>query len=225
MKRFTMDRLFGVKKIILNNISDDDIEFSRLSNQLEITCGSVVSVIGCGGKTSLINHIAKCNKDKKVLISPTAKMFPIISADVVLCDTLDDCLRHEPHVGIQCLGQKNKETGKLEALPEQVLADMVPHYDIVLLEADGSRSLPFKGWRDDEPVVPKYSTHTVGLVTLDSLGCKATEENVHNLCEFLSLTGLNKGDIITQEAVETMVCSPHGMFKNAVGEKYLIVRS
>ena len=197
--------------------------FCSLSELLDITSGSIISVVGCGGKTSLIEHLARCNLDKKVLVSPTAKMFPIIANDITQCYTIEESLHHTAHIGVQCFGQLNEKTNKLEALPDQILAELTLQYNIVLLEADGSRSLPFKGWRDNEPVVPIYSTHTIGVATLSALRRPATEDNVHNLNEFLSLTGLKRGDTITEYAVEAMICSSQGMFKNAVGAKYLII--
>ena len=115
---------------------------TNISSKLEISTGSLVAVVGCGGKTSLIELIAKQNYDKKVLVSATTKTFPMISDGVVLCDTLQSSLGHKPLKGIQCLGQFNERNGKLEALPEHILADMVFNYDIVRMEADGSRWLP-----------------------------------------------------------------------------------
>ena len=190
---------------------------------LEISSGSAVAVVGCGGKTSLIELIAKQNIEKKVLVSTTTKTFPMISDKVTLCDTLESCIRHVPHTGIQCLGQFNERNGKLEALPENILVDLVPQYDIVLMEADGSRWLPCKGWLDSEPVVYYYSTHTVGVVTMNALGMAATGDTVHHLPGFLELTGLIEGEMITEQALEDMVCLPKGMFKSSVGQRCLLV--
>jgi len=197
----------------------------RISTLLEISIGSVVAVVGCGGKTSLIELIAKQNRDKKVLVSTTTKTFPMISTDIILCNTLKSSVENKPQKGIQCLGQFNKRNGKLESLPARVLAELTPKYDIVLMEADGSRWLPCKGWRDNEPVVPGYCTHTVGVVTMNALGESATGDIVHHLPEFLSLTGLREGDIITEQSLEDMVCLPQGMFKGSTGQQYLIVNS
>ena len=204
----------------LNNAKADECELLAL---LEISSGSVVAVVGCGGKTSLIELIAMLSIDRKVLVSTTTKTFPMISEVVTLCDTLESSTRHEPQTGIQCFGQFNERNGKLEALPENILVDIVSHYDIVLMEADGSRGLPCKGWRDNEPVVYYYSTHTVGVVTLSALGRAATSDVVHHLPEFLALTGLREGDIITQQVLEDMICLPNGMFKGSVGQEYLLV--
>ena len=204
-------------------MNKDDLRADSLSVLLDISVGSTVSVVGCGGKTSLIELIADENRDKKVLVSPTTKIFPLRSDGVVLRDTLECCIEHTPQIGIQCLGVLNKRNGKLEALPKYSLAALATLYDVVLMEADGSRELSCKGWLKNEPVVPFFSTHTVGVVSLCALGKRATKDFVHHLPEFLSLTGLTKDDIITEQAIKDMICAPFGMFKNSVGKNYLVV--
>jgi probable selenium-dependent hydroxylase accessory protein YqeC len=192
-------------------------------NLLGIAEKCVVAVIGCGGKTSLIELISGKLLDKKVLVSPTTKMYPMRVPETVLCQTLQQCEAHKPQTGIQCLGILNEQTGKLEPLPDYVLADMIPRYDITLLEADGSMGLPCKGWLDNEPVVPDYCTHTIGILTLRVIGKPANGAVVHRLPEFLSLTGLREGDTITAETMESMVCSLQGMFRKSAGQRYLVV--
>ena len=176
-----------------------------LADLLDISKGSTLAFIGCGGKTSLIELLAVHLHEQKVLVTPTARMFPL---------NVD---------GVHCTGRLNSETGKLEALPQNELAALLPEYDIVIIEADGSRSLPCKGWRKNEPVVPAFCTHTIGVVTMNALGRAAQASVVHHLPEFLSLTGLNEGGTITMETLETMVCAPNGMFKNSAGKCYLLV--
>jgi probable selenium-dependent hydroxylase accessory protein YqeC len=194
-----------------------------IADCLNIIEGSVIAVVGCGGKTSFIELLADMLRNKKTLVSTTVKIFPMKTDGVMLCETLKQCEEHEPQQGIQCLGLLNTASGKLESLPAHVLAKLIPCYDITLLEADGSRGLPCKGWLPDEPVVPRYCTHTVGIATMRALGMAATETVVHRLPEFLSLTGLEKGSTITMQALETMVCAPGGMFKNSAGKQYLLI--
>ncbi|MDR2574963.1 MAG: putative selenium-dependent hydroxylase accessory protein YqeC [Treponema sp.] len=194
-----------------------------VTDYLSISTGSVVAVVGCGGKTSLIELVADRLRDKKVLISTTTKIFPPKMKDIVLCETLGQCEGHEPRTGVQCMGLLNRESGKLEALPEALLARLRTRYDIVLLEADGSRGLNCKGWLENEPVVPSYCTHTVGIVTMNALGKPAGETTVHRLPEFFALTGVGEGQTITLAALEAMVCDPNGMFKNSAGQRYVVV--
>lgn len=182
-----------------------EIVYNKTVETLGLSFPSVVAVVGCGGKTSLIKRLASGYPGKRVLISPTTKMFPV-------------CVE-----GADCRGNLSPETGKLEALPPEELAVLIPRYDIALLEADGSNSLPCKGWRENEPVVPHYSTHTVGVLTMSALGKAATASCVHNLPLFLALTGLIEGQPITISALREMVCAPGGMFKNSVGSRVLLV--
>ena len=195
----------------------------RVTDFLDISEGSIAAVVGCGGKTSLIELMSYKLRGKKVLVSTTTKMFPMKTTGVIHCKTLYSCCEHKPRTGIQCLGLLNTASGKLEPLPGHILKGLIPRYDIAILESDGSRGLPCKGWLANEPVVPHYCTHTIGVITMAPLGKAADETTVHRLPEFLSLTGLKKGEAITIHALEAMVCAPSGMFKNSVGFRRLVV--
>jgi hypothetical protein len=176
-----------------------------ISEHMGLLDGGVVAVIGCGGKTSLIEAIARealaIKPDIKLVASPTTKMYP----------------PNIPHTGLL-----DAETGKLTALPTEELRALLPEYDLILLEADGSRGLPCKGWRAYEPVVSAFCTHTVGIFPITALGLPAVSENVHRMKEFLALTGLREGEPITEPALVRMICGEGGMFKNAVGKRFLL---
>ena len=195
----------------------------EITDYLDISAGSIAAIVGCGGKTSFLELMTKKLRDKKTLVSPTTKMFPLKADGVILCETLRQCCAHAPQTGIQCLGLRNAATGKLEALPGRVLERLIQRYDVALLEADGSRGLPAKGWLTNEPVVPRYCTHTVGVITLGALGRAAEGTAVHRLPQFLTLTGLMEGGTITPQALEAMVCAKNGMFKNSAGRRFLLV--
>ena len=190
---------------------------------LDICTGSIVAVAGCGGKTSLIERAADRLRDRKVLVSTTAKIFPMKTEGVMLCENMSQCEEHKPQPGIQCFGLLNAASRKLEPLPDHVLAGLIPRYDVTFLEADGSRGLPCKGWLPNEPVIPPYCTHTVGVLTMSALGKAASETVVHRLPQFLSLTGQQQGEPITVQSLEAMACAPGGMFKNSAGQRYLLV--
>lgn len=179
----------------------------KTAELLDDTRKNIIAVIGCGGKTSLIAKLARdfYGQGYKVLVSPTTKMFPLHIA------------------GVDNLGVLNPASGKLEALPAAKLTRLIPQYDLILLEADGSRSLPCKGWAGNEPIIPSFCTGTIGIITLNGLGKAAAAEVVLHLPEFLELTGLHKGESITMDHLLKMVCAPRGMFKNSVGSSLLLV--
>ena len=199
-----------------------------LGRLLGLDRGSRVAVSGCGGKTSIVNLLAgEADKAISVLVTPTTKIFP----DLIFPDlrfpgretgadfaaTRETCLAHAPRPGIHCLGLLNDRTGKLEALAPEDLAAIAPRYDVVLMEADGSRGFPCKGWAEYEPVIPEFATHTLGVVSVNAVGLAAAAENVFRLDAFLKLTGLNKGETVTAGALAAMVASPDGMLRRRAG--------
>ena len=191
--------------------------FHTAGTLLDLETGkqNIVAVIGCGGKTALISSLANELRHKKVLVTTTTKIYPMAGNDIVFCTTEQDCLKHKPVNGIQNLGVLNKASGKLEALSHDLLEKIIQLYDLVLIEADGSKALPCKGWLSSEPVIPPYCTGIVGVVSLAALGKPADENTVFRLGEFLKLTGLRQGDVITRQALTDMVNANMGMFHNS----------
>ena len=194
---------------------------SNLSSLLGLPRGSAVAVVGCGGKSSIIQLLAAQNSAGSVLVCPTTKILMPQSGHVIFGG---EAAAHLPQQGIQYMGVSANGGQKLAALPPATLAAAVQKgYHLTLMEADGSRGLPCKGWLPTEPVVPAFTTHTVGVVPVCALGLAATAQNVLRLPQFLALTGLAEGDVITAEAIADMIAAPGGMFKNAVGKTALIV--
>lgn len=181
------------------------------------------AVVGCGGKTGLIGCLARQNRGKKVLVTPTTHIYPMQGNDIILCTTRAACLAHKPVPGVQCLGVLDETTGKLGPLPEKELEGLAAGYDLVLMEADGSAGLPCKGWKADEPVVPHFTGCTVGVLPITALGARAQAENVLRLPLFLKLTGLAEGDSITMPALAAMAMAPGGMFQHSKGKRALVI--
>ena len=167
-----------------------------LSSILNLVSGDKVAVVGCWGKTSLIKCLAHENGNKAV-VSPTTKMYPI--------------------EGVNCVGIPEPD-GKLGPIPLNELAALP--CDITLMEADGSNSLPFKGYRDYEPVIPLFTTKTIAVINMLAFGIPATEDNVHRLPEFLLQTGLKEGDIICPDAAASML---KVMLRNRKGQTVLLI--
>jgi len=192
-----------------------------LSGLLGLSSGGRAAVIGCGGKTSLIALLARELDEQKVLVTPTARIRPMQGA--ALCITPAQCLRHQPRAGIQCFGVLDEATGKLTALPLALLSELQQSYDLVLMEADGSRGLLCKGYEPYEPVIPDFATHTIGVVNILALNRPATPETVHHLPLFLTQTGLSEGDPIDIRAIAAMLCHPGGMLRRRIGKTALVI--
>jgi hypothetical protein len=171
-----------------------------------------ITVIGSGGKTSLIWHLAKTlflssGQNRRILVAPTTKMY----------------MPQNPVPGITLVGMYNKTSGKLEALPLCELEAMARDYDLVLMEGDGSKGLPLKAWTEDEPVVPSFTDLTIGMLPLWPLGKPVSEKLAFRLDLFLNLTGAAEGELLAPEHIVRIITGGKlpGLFAKARGKKYL----
>ncbi|MDR0760857.1 MAG: putative selenium-dependent hydroxylase accessory protein YqeC [Treponema sp.] len=172
----------------------------------------VVTVIGSGGKTSLIWRLARyfACKPRGVLVTTTTKMFPPPETELL--------------PGISVAGRLNQQTGKLEALPIEELAERITAYDLTLIEGDGSRGLPLKGWTDYEPAVPPFTTITAGILPLWPLGKPVSAGLIHRLPLFCALTGAEIGDALKIEhLVKVIAGEKKCLFTAALGRKILFL--
>jgi len=202
----------------------------------------VITVIGTGGKTSLIWRLAAyfggtpaperaVGPIRKILVTPTTKML-VPSPDTGFYERYYGLGGLPPVTapGVTLAGNFNKTSGKLESFPLDKLKSMIKGYDHVLIEGDGSQGLPFKAWDKDEPVVPAFTNLTVGILPLKDLGKPVSEKLVHRMQLFISLTGASKGELIKQEHVLRLITGRAsragggnlpGLFSRARGKKIL----
>lgn len=186
------------------------------SQALGLGDGDVVSIVGCGGKTALLHRLAMENRCRPVLISTTTKMFR--PPEEVVDREHGDGI---PLRGVNLLCSPAGE--KVGSVAPERLAGCIPPNGLTLLEADGSRGLPLKGWAGYEPVIPPCTTVTVGVCALWPVGRVISEQVVHRPEVFRQLTGGKPGAILTLEHVAAMVAEPAGMFRKAAGRRILLV--
>jgi probable selenium-dependent hydroxylase accessory protein YqeC len=190
----------------------------------------VVAVIGSGGKTSLIWHLAASLKsDRKILVTPTTKML-VPASETKLYDKYCNGTPPDSVPGVTLAGTYNETIGKLESLAFKELSKITSSYDLVLLEADGAKGLPLKAWSEDEPVIPSFTTMTIGVLPIWPLGKPVSEKLIHRLPLFLELTGASAGDILKPEHIAALITGKAdeaggkgfpGLFTKALGKKVL----
>jgi hypothetical protein len=166
---------------------------ARLHSQFAAQGRQVVSIVGSGGKTTLLWALARAlvSPEARVLVSTTTKIWPP-KADELL-------------PGVTVAGTVNAVTGKLEAPPLNELRVLCACFDYVLLEADGAAGKPLKAWAAYEPVVPDYTTMTIAVLPLCA-GMIIGLDAVHRL----PLFNLAYGDVCAGKLVATTVASVQG---------------
>lgn len=145
--------------------------------------GRFISVIGSGGKTTLLRVLSQ-RLPGTVVLTTSTHMFPF--PDVPLVDTGDeDTPANRARVlsefraaltrgRVVCLGRR-LPSGKLTAPTAVPFEELLSEADYVLVEADGAAGRPLKAHRPFEPVVPACSTMTVCVAGASGIGRSAAQ--------------------------------------------------
>ncbi len=184
----------------------------------------VISIVGGGGKTSLMFLLAHTFQQKgfKVISTTTTRILkpsPQQTGGVVLFsrddfqNKLQDCLKRYGHATVahHLVPSGNKLQGVNCEQVEQFFAHSSANR--MLVEADGARQLSFKAPGDNEPVVPQITDVFISVVGLDIIGKPLIDANVFRAALVSARTELPIGAEITPLTVAKLASHPKGLLK------------
>lgn len=199
----------------------------KLRELLDLRKESIVSIVGAGGKTSLMFNLAEeLKEESKVLVTTTTKIFmPNKDQYDYMCLNKKDYLDYSQikNKGIYIFGSSLNEAGKIVGLDSSILETVSESFNYTLIEADGSKMKPIKGWGINEPVIYKKTNKTIGVLDIKTIGKTINGTNVHRLEDFLKLTNSTINEAINIRHLISLILHPDGLFKNALGEKILFI--
>jgi probable selenium-dependent hydroxylase accessory protein YqeC len=203
------------------------LDWDSLKNVLLLEDRGVISLVGAGGKTTLMFSLAKWMKDcgQTVLTTTTTKIFmPAISqsptavvseAPEVLLPEIKRLLKLYGHVsaGAGYL----KEHDKIRGFTSEMMARLWQSgiADWIIVEADGAAGRPLKAPASHEPVIPAVTSHLVAVAGLRAIGLPLDEMHVFRTDRYAATTGLNPGETITTSSVTSALLHPEGIMKGA----------
>lgn len=179
--------------------------------------GDVVSFVGGGGKTTSMFRLAAelCSAGMSVVSTTTThiskEQTQLAPASVTLeeiallgsrLDRFGHCLLIGPPDG------KGRVFGASAELVASLSARV--DVDVVLVEADGSRSLPFKAPGHHEPVVPGATTILVPIAGINAIGQALDETHVHRSELAAALAQQPLGSAITPQTLARVLLHPEG---------------
>lgn len=158
----------------------------------------VTSVIGSGGKTSLLAALAR-ELPGTVVLTTTTHILPFEGVPLVTSTDVGAVAEALAASRVICVGSQAEKNGKLVApkLGIDALASLADH---VLVEADGARRLPLKAHAAWEPVIPACSGRTIVVFGASGLG-RPVRDVVHRPEIFCELAGCAPEDAATPELV------------------------
>lgn len=198
-----------------------------LAKLMAIDDKDVISLVGAGGKTRAMFFLSKRLQRKKILISTTTKIYlpPKEHYNFYGIGSLAiDLLNQNREKGIYLAAEKiDSQENKLIGFDANTLAAISSNYDVSFIESDGAKKKLLKGWHENEPVIIKNTTKTMGIINFKLLGMPVNAANIHRVSAYTGLTGAKLNQIISLEQLKTLVLHQRGLFKNSQGERILYI--
>ena len=166
------------------------------------TNGTIWSVIGGGGKTTLLRSLADelVAEGKTVILATTTHFLPFSGIDTVVSTDEFEVARQLKAQRVICVGTPAHEARNAGKLAPSRIApqDLASLADFVLVEADGSRHMPVKAHSDREPVIPVGSDLTIMVIGASAFGGPVAQ-TVHRAELFCENLGCEQNDVVTPE--------------------------
>lgn len=201
----------------------------KLTDALEIGKHEVVSVVGGGGKTTLMFALARelvaqgipvvtTTTTKLIETEPSLHGSPLLLLEKderKLIRLLTERLREYRHVTI--VAETLPGLGKIEGVGTNTVDKIAAMgIAVVIIEADGAKRKPVKAPSDVEPVIPESTTIVVPVVGMDALGARLNDDEVFRPEIVSRLTGLAVGEPLTGQGIATLLTHPEGIAKGAL---------
>lgn len=159
----------------------------------------IISVIGSGGKTTYIHQLKDkyVAQNKTVLMCTTTHM--LIEKDTLVNPSKEEILQRIQKCGYCHAGSRCNDL-KIGALDQKLLDSLKQSVDIILIEADGSKHLPLKYPRDNEPVIDQDTDQIVLISNLSGLN-KPVKDVVHRY----ELTDYDPNELVTPKIIQDLI--------------------
>ncbi len=191
-----------------------------LAQALRLNSSPCIALIGSGGKTTAMFQLAR-QLTAPVIVTATSHLgaWQLGFADQhIIADTPDPIERLEHGLKGVVLVTGEIDADRTKPINDHLmnwLQQFCGYHSIpLLIEADGSRGKPLKGWAEHEPPIPAFVELVVQVVGLTGLGKPLNDEKVHRAEIFSKLSGLSMGESITQDSLVRVLKHSESGLKN-----------
>lgn len=181
--------------------------------------GRVISIVGGGGKSSLMEHLAEeySQKGLKTAVMTTTKIY----RPETFCKTAAECEGCWKEERYAICGALNDE-GKLGRPTDELLSWLDREADIILSEADGARMMPCKAPAEYEPVFLPQTDMVIAV-----MGMEVPGRTVGDICfrpeKVCELLGCGMEHVLNSDDLVKLLLSDSGMRKLVGNMEYHIV--
>jgi len=205
----------------------------KLKEALNIKPGEVISLVGGGGKTTLMFALARelASSGQAVITTTTTHIFEPSSSETQLL-LLEADEERMVRMLLQNVDERRHITVASERLPSGKLKGISPELvarlaelkqvSYIIVEADGAAHKSLKAPNPTEPVIPPNTSLVIPVVGIDAVGCCLTEKDVFRPEIVSRLLGLPLGEVISAEAIAILITHPKGIVKGSPDQARVI---
>jgi len=197
-----------------------------LKEALDIKPGEVISLVGGGGKTTLMFALARelASSGNCVITTTTTKIFEPLPSQtpLVLLETDDDemirlLLQNVDKYRHITLASQRLASEKLNGISPELVVKIAElrRVSYIIVEADGAAHRSLKAPNPTEPVIPNSTSLVIPMVGIDAVGCRLTEEDVFRPEIVSKLLGLPLGEVISAEFIAFLITHHQGIIKGS----------
>lgn len=195
--------------------------------------GDVVTLVGAGGKTTLMFALAQefSRLGKRVVITTTVKMYKkdVGQADrTIFCENIESLERQlmQPQTlgDVVLVVSESASTEKFKGIEPSVIDELAERnlVDLVVVKGDGASEKLFKAPAEYEPTIPSAASLVIPVVGMKIVGKSLTSKNCQRPEIAAKLAGIRLGDVITPEVVARVLTHEKGGAKNIPSEARII---
>lgn len=189
----------------------------------------IVSLVGAGGKTSLMFQLAReiAARGRRVLTTTTTKIFSPLPEESPLTALTADPLAWleqekraiEEHRHLT-LARRTLDRNKLQGFSPHTVEALwaTGLFDWILVEADGAEGRPIKAPAAHEPAIPGWTGCVIAVLGLTGFGRPLTEEWCFRSRIFAQLSQGKEGERVSLGDLARVLTHEQGLVKGAPDE-------
>jgi len=195
------------------------LQLSEVADALGVGSHELISLVGGGGKSTLLFAIGRALRGEVVLTTTTRMggrqtngMTPLVAPTD---DELRAALHHDHRVLVRDRTEPGtpKKPGKAIGPPPTTVDRWFDIADHVVVEADGAKHRPFKAPAEHEPRVPLRTTLLVAVIGADAIG-RCIGDQCFRPMRVAAIAGCGPYDRLTPERAARVLTSDRGSRKN-----------
>tara|TARA_Y100001968_G_scaffold333687_1_gene398385 strand:+ start:4095 stop:4835 length:741 start_codon:yes stop_codon:yes gene_type:complete len=180
-----------------------------------------ISLVGGGGKTTLLHALGKQLCGRTILTSTTKmgcdqnnNLRTLMKPDA---EAIQSIQKHETvMIWRRIVGEK------AIGVEKQTCDSWFSYVDHIVVEADGSRRKPFKAPADYEPVIPSKTTLMISVIGADALG-RVIADQCHRPLRVAAIAGCEPYQRLTPTSAAKILLSQRGSLKELPSNSEMII--